>query len=205
MPAISLETKMRPPPEGFSGYNFSAPMDEEAMLRTARPVMVKGLALRSFVKEAEAQGKPLPGDPTYLAFKDYPFRESLQLSFRVARLLYPALPLPEALRRLGRRAYGSFLDSMVGRAMFGLPGMRIEHLMKLSPRAYAVLLSSCEVKLVSVTSDSALFSFRNFPIDLNAYEIGVFEGGFIARNIKCEVHLKNLSFGDADLFCTWQE
>jgi uncharacterized protein (TIGR02265 family) len=196
---------MRPPPTGFSPYDFSAPLDEEELLRTARHTMIKGIALRSIVKEAEAQGKPLPEAPSYVAFKEYPFRESLALSLRAARHLYPELTRREGLRRLGHRAYGSFLESMVGRAMFGLPGMRIETFMKLSPKAYNIVLSSIKVALVSSTEDSALFSFRNFPIEMNGYEIGVFEGGFLSRNKTCEVYLKTLAFGDADIFCTWQE
>jgi uncharacterized protein (TIGR02265 family) len=197
---------MRPPPAGFSAYDFSAPLDEVEVLRTLRPAAVKGIAMRGLLKEAEAQGRPLPGARSYLPFKAYPFRESVDLVLRMARHLHPNLPLREAMRRLGQRVYGGFLDSMLGRAMFGIPGMRLESLIKLIPKTYGILLSECEseVKLVSSTSDSALFSFRSFPIRVDSYEIGVFEGGFLARNKKAEVRLKQLGVGDAELFCTWE-
>ena len=196
---------MRPPPAGFSDYDFSAPLDEEELLNTARPFTVKGIALRSLSKEAEAQGRPLPGVPSYVAFKDYPTREHLALLFRTAHHLYPELPIREAMRRLGHRVYGSLLESMVGRALFGLPGMRVENLMKLIPRAYSLMASGSQVSLLSSTNDSALFSFRNFPVDLNSFDIGVFEGGFVAREKRCEVYLKKVAFGDGDLFCTWED
>jgi uncharacterized protein (TIGR02265 family) len=196
---------MRPPPSGFSTYDYTAPLDEAEIIRTARPVTAKGFAMAGLVKEAAAQKKPIPNAPQYLAFKEYPIQENLALSFQIARRLHPDVSIATALRLLGHRAFGAFLESMVGRALLGLPGLRPSHAVKLAPRAYKIVIPSADVSVSVVADDAVIFSFRNFPIVVNSYEIGVLEGGFISKNVPCEIYIKQIAFGEADLFCTWSE
>jgi uncharacterized protein (TIGR02265 family) len=196
---------MQRPPEGFEPHDFLAPYDQEEILRTLRPALAKGFVMQGLINEAKAQGKPFPNAPSYIAFKDYPFRESVVLSYRMAQHLYPHLPIREAVRRLGHRGYGSVLESTVGRAMFGVLNLRMESLIKLIPRAYGIAQKGGEVKVVWSTPESALISFRDFPVTPDTFQIGLFEGGFMARKKKHEVYLKTLGFGEGDVFCTWEE
>jgi uncharacterized protein (TIGR02265 family) len=196
---------MRQPPQGFPvAFDFSAPVNIEEVLRTLRPATVKGFVISDMLRAAEKQGKALPNAPSFVAFKDYSFHESFTISFQIARHLYPHLPLREGLRRLGHRAYGSLLESTLGRAMFGLVGMRMETMMKIIPQAHRAFQKGGAVELLESTPESAHFAYRNFPYNIDSYQIGMYEGGFLARGKKHAVYLKTLSFGEAEIFCSWE-
>jgi uncharacterized protein (TIGR02265 family) len=192
---------MRP---GFAPFDFSLPLDLEALLHKIPPgAGQRGMFLQGFLDEAKKQGKPLPGERHYTSFKEYSSLEGYRLCGEVAAHLYPDVSLREGFRRLGHTVYPSLLGSMVGRALFGIIGKKTSTLMGLIPKGYSVSTQEVKAELIEVTQQYALLKFTSFEDFDPSLDIGIVEGValFCEKTPRCLV--KRSSRTEVAVLCSW--
>jgi len=69
------------------------------------------------IEEAKRAGASLAKRERYVPFQFYPLREHAQLMVEASSVVFPQLPLRQALRRLGRGAPRAFVASTLGRVV----------------------------------------------------------------------------------------
>jgi uncharacterized protein (TIGR02265 family) len=183
--------------------DWNAPLDVEQRIGLVpKWVTIKGMFFQSLIKLTQQHKKPLLAEP-YVAFKDYTAPEYMRLSVKVAQIIYPNLPLREALRRLGQNVYPTLLQSMIGRVVFGALGGDIYAIMKLVPKGYSISSKVGKVQVREVSDDHALIAFEDFYGFYDCYHIGVIEGAIMACGKKPQVQLRTLEPGKIEMLCRW--
>jgi uncharacterized protein (TIGR02265 family) len=179
---------MSDPGPRFTLPDWHAPLDAAAQIAlTPEKATVKGLYFHDVVNIASPYGTVEKARPRYLPFLDYPLREFMELLVAAAGIVYPREPIRNGLRRLGRHAYPTLGETLIGRALFGVAGEDFGLILSLASRAYSLSLSPGEVTLAERESGHAILTLReiwNFP---DAYQVGVFEGALIATGLRGEV------------------
>lgn len=189
----------------FTRPDLGGPLDLEAR-RDAAPKdgLVKGMFFQSIVEQVEATGRRWDPGRRYFGFKDYPLREFLDVLAEGAPLAYPDVSPKEAVCRVGRDVYPTFVQSMVGRVLFGMVGEDFAAALSLAGKAYRIgqTIGSCEV--TEVDDGRAVVQLRDVWAFPDAYQIGIYEGGLTAFRLEGEVRIRLLSPCDADLEITWR-
>lgn len=137
----------------------------------------------------------------YLHFKDYPLREHMELTDEAVRLLYPGLPTREAMRRLGWLAYPTFVESMIGRVVFGVLGKDLDRIFEVGPKSFDVSLTRGRAVATRLGHGHWQYAFRDIYGYLDAYYVGVVEGPIRHHRLTPDVrvHLTTLSDGVMDI------
>jgi uncharacterized protein (TIGR02265 family) len=182
-PPVSIASTP-PPVTRFHPPDFGAPVNVEAHAALMPPgAKCKGMFFIDLLKLAATLRSPaelaaaarIP-DRRYVAFRDYPLEDNLRLCAAVAAIVYPKLPLGEALRRVGRRAFDVVLDSHIGRTVFGVFGADLDLLLLQGPKAYRLLVGVGDVSCEKLSPREYLLRARDMPLFLETYQIGVIEG-----------------------------
>ncbi|MBN1607010.1 MAG: DUF2378 family protein [Polyangiaceae bacterium] len=139
----------------------------------------------------------------YVAFKDYPLREHMELTAALAPRLYPDLPTREALRRFGWRAYPTFAASLAGRVVVGLIAGDVERLLDFAPRAIELSLSVGRVASRRLGERHYEIELRNVFGYVDCYYVGVFEGALLHHQRTPELRVRLESLSDATFDITW--
>src|SRR5689334_15326489 len=87
---------------GFVRPDITSPLDVDRMKKlTPTSATCKGLVADSAVQAVRVAGIPAVTTTRFVAFRDYPTTEVIDVFVASARALEPTLPLRDALRRLG--------------------------------------------------------------------------------------------------------
>lgn len=178
----------------FEVPNWRAPLDTQAVLASVpTDVSAKGMFHAQLQDELEregfARGPDELAEKKYGAYRDYPMHELMRIELFAIEKLYPGVPSRAALRSLGRSAYRTFAESLVGRVIFGALGNNPAAIVKVASKGYRRTMSHGRGK--SVFSDDThaivhLEDIYNFP---DSYQIGVMEGGLDYLGYDAEVRL----------------
>ena len=161
------------PPADFSAPDWDAPLDtEERLGQVPSDRTIKGLMLKSSVEAAiEGSGKAPEGGQSYLAFKDYPLRELVELIPKAATLAFPGMNERRAVRELGRRAYFAIRASSVGKVVFAIGGRDLDGGLSLVSRIYS-MVSHLTVKVThSKPGDATIEQHRGEPHRLDLHSL----------------------------------
>jgi len=191
-------------PEGFVHPDFSGELQLAERVRgLPRRAHVKGMFLKGIVDRADAVGVRLDC-PRYIAFKDYPVSEYLELLAKAAALVHPDVTPLDGLRRLGHTVYPTFISSTIGRVTMAVAGRDMRAAVSLAPRAYTIAGNTARIEILSLTKRSARLAFRNVWDWPGAYQVGIMEGAFDAYDVEGEVLVKIHSLCDAELYLEWR-
>ncbi len=189
----------------FVAPDFDAPLDLDERVRQAPSIAtVKGMFFQRLCDDARLASGRRIGRDRYVSFKDYPVREWLRLLVEAAGAVYPHERPRHGLRLLGRRAYGTFAESAVGKVVMSVAGPNIKAALRLAPRAYMLAGNTIHVELGELTGDRAVFRLRNAWDFHDAWHVGVLEGGVMAFGRTPETRVRVLSLCDADIEITWR-
>jgi uncharacterized protein (TIGR02265 family) len=166
--------------------------------------VAKGLFFQAVIDQARAASGRAPGRERYIAFKDYPFTEWLEVLVECARVTHPRLAPREALRRIGRNVYPRFAESTLGKVILGAAGTNVVAAVRLMPRIYSSVGSAGTVYVREMAPGRAVVELRGFWDFPDAYHVGVFEGGLAALGHPGTVRAQSLSPCDADLELVWR-
>ncbi|MBW2461847.1 MAG: DUF2378 family protein [Deltaproteobacteria bacterium] len=187
----------------FLQPDYSGELDLDARLgRMPATGRVKGMFLAGIVDRAHALGVNL-GRPRYVAFKDYPLGEYLELLADAAVRVHPKQPPLEGLRRLGHTVYPTFMASTIGRVTMAVAGRDMRAAVGLVPRAYTISGNTARIEILSISNYSARLHLRGVWDWPAAYQVGIMEGGFDAYEVDGEVTVEVLGLSEARLNLEW--
>jgi uncharacterized protein (TIGR02265 family) len=164
---------------------------------------VRGMFIDALVRVARAHTPDAFREARYVAFMTYPLQEFMRVIVRTAELVHGDLPIREAVRRLGRLAYPTLFDTMVGKAIFTVAGRDWPSALKLAAKAYAVSLDPGKAEVIELSPGRAVVGLRqiwNFP---DCYQVGVFEGAMDVFRVRGEIQVRAHSLADVDFLITW--
>ncbi len=187
----------------FAAPDLSGPLQLAERLALVPPdFTVKGMFLHSVALEGAAAARRTLGR-RYVPYKDYPLSEWIELLDEVAPLVHPTLPPKESIRRMGRGAYATFADSMVGKVLVNLGVIDFESALKLTPRMYAVSGTSGTIDVEMQGRGRAIVTMASTYDYPDAWHIGVFEGGMAAFKVTGTVRTRNVTLSGAELLLEW--
>ena len=134
-------------------------MDERVRL-VPPTATVKGMFLERPIAEAQrlCGRRPVPGE--YVPFRDYPITEHIRVLAACAAAAWPDVPLREGIRRLGRGAFLTFLESLAGRVVFAAAGRNFDAALGLTTRAYGLTGPVGTVRVVERSAGAAARAAR---------------------------------------------
>lgn len=186
----------------FLPFDANTPLDVSARIRaTPSDVLTKGMFLEHLARSARKLGVPCEG--RYVAFRDYPLRELMQLIADYGAARHRGLPTREALRRVGWEAFPTIMSSILGRVLFTFAGKDLVAALRLAPEAYKRTLSSGSVRTHLAGPRQAVLEFRgiwNFP---DTYQVGAIEGGCRAFDANPTIGMRVHSDSDVDMLIRW--
>jgi uncharacterized protein (TIGR02265 family) len=194
------------PPPGFVKIDTKAPMDVDAYLaHCPEDATVKGVILNGILKKMEKRGvKAPPSFGPFHAFKTYPLREHMKLTVEAAKLTFPRETLREALRQLGQTTYPEVLDTLIGKVVFGALGKDPGAILKLSSKAYQIIGSRAQAKVVESGRTHIHTHVTNAYGFLDSFHYGTSEGVLLACGRPGTVHIKRHQLSEAEFFVEWQ-
>lgn len=165
---------------------------------------MSGLFLSSVVKAAQRAKLDLPSARgTYIAFRRYPLREHCQLLIEAAAGIFPDHNVRQGLRRLGRGAPQTLIESMLGRVVFGSVEGPIDTIRAMA-KSYPLHMTPGSLEIVEEAPGRVVLAVRRVHHFLDSHNVGVFEG--VLRHSGAEggrVTIRSFSRCDADLLCEW--
>ncbi|MFW6067924.1 MAG: DUF2378 family protein [Myxococcota bacterium] len=196
----------------FVRPDFSGDLDPQPYLERVPPdALCKGMffhdvmkAARRISPEAERDLLPQMGRRRYVAFKDYPLREHMELTARMVRRLYPSLPTREGMRRLGWLAYPTFAESMVGRVVFGVLGKDLDRIYEVGPRAFEVSLTRGRAVARRMGTAHWRYELEDIFGYLDTYYVGVMEGPIRHNGHVPDVRIHLTSPSDGVMDIRWR-
>lgn len=192
-------------PEGAE--HFARDLEElrQLIARVPPNATVKGMFLKGFLDSLDREGVPRPTSDRFIPFKDYPLTRFMSLLLEQTQILWPNRSPRESLRELGRYAFPTFAESMVGRVAFAVAGNDWAHALSLTDVAYRHSLNPATTRLVDVTEKSATLEFRDVWNFCDCYQVGVFEGAMDYYDVKGTVTLRTHARPcDVDLLLRWE-
>src|SRR5260370_14158709 len=188
--------------------DFSKPFELSTYLaNTPDDATCKGLYFQDVLKAVRSAGRPITAarlpqlERRYAAFTDYPLREHMELTTRVAGILFPGVSTREGLRRLGWLVFPGFTDSLVGKVIFTIFGHELDRVYELGPRSFPASMIRGRAETERLGERYWRVTFREIYGFLDCYYVGVLEGP-IRRERKTadvRIHLTSLSDGVMDV------
>ena len=176
---------------------------EERIAGLPSNAWVKGMFLAGIVDRASTAGVTFDR-PRYVAFKDYPVSEYLELLAEAAARVHPNVAPLEGLRRLGHTVYPTFMASTIGRVTMAVAGRDMRAAVGLVPRAYSIAGNTARIDILSLSEQSARLHLQGVWDWPGAYQVGIMEGGFDAYDVDGDVGLEMISLSEAVLNLEWR-
>lgn len=190
---------------GFTQPDWTAPLDVAERLRAVPPeATVKGMFFDGPIAEAFRRSGDRPGKPSYVAFKDYPLTEHIQVLVACAMAGYPDVPVREGLRRLGRDAFRTFLESLAGKVLFSVAGRNFDAALGLVARSYGIAGPVGTATVIQRTPDAAVIRMKDIFNMPDCYHVGVFEAAMEYFRMDGEVLTRVRSSSDVDIMMAFR-
>jgi uncharacterized protein (TIGR02265 family) len=195
----------------FLRPDFASALDPAPYLERVPPdAHCKGMffhdvlrAVRRASPDAERRLVPHLGRRRYVAFMDYPLREHMELTAEAVKLLFPGVPSREGMRRLGWLAYPTFVESMVGRVVFGVLGHDLDRIFEVGPRSFEVSLTRGRARASRLGDNHWRYELTDFFGYLDTYYVGVIEGPIRHHNLTPDVRIRLTSPSDGVMDIRW--
>jgi len=193
--------------EGDSAFHepdWEAPLDVDACLDAIpKGTTMKGLFTGPLIAEAQRRGICLPAPrDRYLPFVDYPLVDHVRLLAAAARAFYPDRPIRAGLRKLGRWAYPSFIQSIVGRVLWASVDS-VEKGIDVAGQAYALATPSARLVRVESSPGRAVLRAECVRYFMDSNHVGVLEGVLRACNARGTVRVRIDSPSSGAFLLTW--
>jgi uncharacterized protein (TIGR02265 family) len=164
---------------------FVDPIDVDAVCAAVpQDALIKGFFVDSFerivlAERPELAGKLYDGLPrkSYHAFRSYHRGEVMRVEAHFAQLMFPGVPLREALRRACHRVYPTFLSSLVGRVVLvSLFNTDVDAILRVGPKMFAAVTNFGKVDAERVGDRHWVYHYRDYYSWLDSGDVGVIEG-----------------------------
>jgi uncharacterized protein (TIGR02265 family) len=190
----------------FAEPNWDASIDFEARLAAIPPrAMVRGMFLQLLVQGLGDEAIEGVRDRRYIAFKNYPMREYVQLLAVACADRNSRMPAAQRVRWMGRAVYPNYAKTITGTAIFAVAGRNYRRVLELCPAAYRVSVEPAQVTVRSITDGRAIVELRELWNLPDLHQVGIFEGAMQVCGASGQIRVHPIDFGAADFEITWQE
>ena len=188
----------------FDVPDWSQPVDFEARLAVVPPdAVIRGMFLQVLLDAFSQELKAKIRARRYVAFKNYPMREYVELlalSAENNRAQRPA----EHMRRLGRLIYPNYVKTLSGSAIFAVAGRDYGRVIEASPTAYKVGLAPASITIKRLESNHAQVELRNVFNLPDFHQVGIWEGAMKVCGVSGAIKTRVIDFGATDFDIRWQ-
>lgn len=193
------------PPAGFALPDLSAPLDVEKYVASCpADVTTRGMFFHDILNALDQRKLPQITDKKYAAFGQYPAREWIKVAADAAGKIFPGVPARAGLCHLGRLAYPTFKETMIGKVMYSFLSNDVEKVLKVAPRSYKAALSSADVSIVAIGKDHCHFNLKGMYTFIDSYQLGVVEGVPMSCGAIPQVSARMSGApGEAEIFVSW--
>jgi len=183
---------------------WTAPLDVAAVLRSVpENASISGMFLDPLAELGRLRSDPLPSArERYTQFRFYPLREHVNLLLETCARHYAALPLRQALRKLGRAAPTALVQSTIGRVMLN-SATGVEESVRAMAKTYALNIRPGTVTPVEFGRGYGILRLEDIHYFLDSHHVGSFEGILKFAGAQGTVRICSYSATSADLLCTW--
>jgi uncharacterized protein (TIGR02265 family) len=139
----------------------------------------------------------------YIPFRDYSLREHMEITLAVSKALFPELPGREAMRRLGLKAFPTFMQTLMGRIIFKTLGPDLDQVLRAGPRSFEVSLTRGRAVATRVADGHWRYEFSDMFGFLDTYYVGVMEGPIRAFGYTSNIEISATTLSDAVMNIRW--
>jgi uncharacterized protein (TIGR02265 family) len=188
----------------FVEPDWSKPVDFQARLAAIpKQATVRGMFMQFLLESMEVDITKKIGVRRYLAFKSYPMREYVELLALGCELGFPGVPAAEAVRRLGRRFYPKYAQTITGTAIFAVAGRSFQRVVELTPAAYRVAVSPGTITVRSVSEQHARVELRDIWNLPDLHQVGIWEGAMLVCGAEGTIKTERIGMSAADFDINW--
>jgi uncharacterized protein (TIGR02265 family) len=190
--------------------SWDAPLDAESYVRAIPPgALIKGFYAATVAAEAKRRGIKLAhASDKYLPFLDYSLANHNRLLVETARAFWPDVPLRQGLRKIGRAAVQSLLETTFGKALLGglTQPETVGRALLAFGRAYTTTLSKPTpvVEVIETGERSAIFRLRDAWVFHDSQQIGIIEGLCRACGAQADVRFAMDGPASGEFACSWE-
>jgi uncharacterized protein (TIGR02265 family) len=191
----------------FRPPDLTTPIDVASVVaQVPNTAMIKGFFVDSFEKlvlseKPELKGKLYEGweRPSYSPLRSYWRGEILRVEAHLAQLMFPGLPLREALFRACHRVYPTFLNSLIGRVVLvALIGNDVDSVLQAGPKMFSSVVSYGSVKAERKGDRHWVYHYKDYYSWLDCGDVGVIEG--LLKHYHCTPQLSVATNGPFEMW-----
>ncbi|MDB4974597.1 MAG: hypothetical protein JWN48_2938 [Myxococcaceae bacterium] len=185
---------------------WQAALELPAVLRAIpESATISGMFMEPLAEHARRLGKPLPSArERYVPFRFYPLREHAQLLSEMCTKHYGAMPLRQALRKLGRAAPSALAASTIGKVMLSTAN-GVEDMIRALIKTYPLNLRPGKLDVIEFGPNSVTVRLEEVYYFLDSHHVGSFEGIMRFAGKEGTVRICSYSSTSADFLCTWAD
>jgi uncharacterized protein (TIGR02265 family) len=189
----------------FAEPDWYAPIDfSKRLAAIPASARVRGMFLQLLMQSLSSQVVAQLPDRHYVAFKNYPMREYVELLALSCAQGQSRLTAAARVRKLGRAVYPNYANTITGTAIFAVAGRNFRRVIELCPAAYRIACEGCEVTVRSISDEHAVIELRNLWNLPDLHQVGIFEGAMQVCGAQGVIRVQTLGFGDADFDIGWR-
>ena len=190
--------------------SWDTPLDGDAYARaTPEGARIKGLFPSAVVAEAKHRNLVLKSaGEKYLPFLDYSLRDHNRMLLEAAGAFFPDVPLRQSLRRIGRAAVQSLVQTTFGKALLGglTTPESVGRALTALARAYSTMLSKPTpvAEAIEMGERSMLFKLNDAWVFHDSQQIGIIEGLCKACGTHADVRYAMGGPASGEFMCHWE-
>lgn len=188
----------------FSVPDWTQPVDFAARKALVPPhAVVRGMFLQLLMDAMAQDGKGRSEARRYVAFKNYPMREYVDLLAMAAERMKP-LPAAETVRRLGRGVYPAYEQTITGTAIFAIAGHDFARVIEAAPTAYKVGLAPAIIRVRSLVPGHAQVELREVYNLPDLHQVGIWEGAMRVCHVTGQIKTQVIDPCSVDFDVRWR-
>jgi uncharacterized protein (TIGR02265 family) len=189
----------------FTVPDWSAAVNFETRLAAIpQHAKARGMFFQFLIQAMGTTAPPEAASRRYVAFKNYPVREYVELIMLGCASRPVRVSPAEYVRRLGRRVYPNYAKTMTGTAIFAVAGHNYRRVVELCPAAYRVGMEPGTITVRSISDGHAVVELRELYNLPDLHQVGIWEGAMDVCKVKGEIKVNKIDFGSVDFEIDWQ-
>lgn len=191
--------------EGFRPLDWEDEYDAEAVLAQSPDLQIRGVLVNDVLTFCKKRNVPPPTTETFNPIRHYSHRAYMRLCLDAVASVYPTSPVRRGLYEIGRTAYPTMAESMVGKALFTMAGNSFVRAARLAAKGYAVAatMGTARVHLDPSGGNRMIVESREIWGFVDSLHVGVWAGALETFGHVGTIRVRNISPCDADFLIEW--
>lgn len=187
----------------FAEPDWSQPIDYEARLAAIpADAVIRGMFLQLLVDTIGPERFTAQRARRYVAFKNYPMREYVELLAFGAECSRSKRPA-DCARRLGWGVYPRYAKTISGTAIFAIAGHDFRRVIEAAPTAYEIGLAPAQILIRELEQSYARVELRGVYNLPDLHQVGIWEGAMKTCGVEGTIKTRVISFSAVDFEVHW--